>query len=258
MSLGQEPTIDSEVVAADLRAENAKLRVMLACQVSGAHLYADDGEMQDNSTQPFIDFKRDDADTIQAKMIVRAQKSFEDRSTKSDQLTIGDQAQLELDAYSLRNNWPFRMRLSQLIEAHSVLFAKFRKTDAERSKELEQLRENVAKQARESVVDGEYVAMSRLQHMTLSEIVSRCMDQGIDGDEIVADHTVIDYTNYKGERGFRNIQPERLRFGATEYHPEKQWLLEAYDLDKEATRTFAVRDIHSWRGNFRWLTQWLP
>lgn len=57
----------------------------------------------------------------------------------------------------------------------------------------------------------------------------------------------IDYTNYRGERGVRLIQPERIWFGATEWHPSPQWLLEAYDLEKSASRTFAMLDIHSWQ-----------
>jgi predicted DNA-binding transcriptional regulator YafY len=59
----------------------------------------------------------------------------------------------------------------------------------------------------------------------------------------------IDYTNWKGERRVRRIipKPEQFFFGVTEYHKEPQWLLKAFDVEKKAERTFAMRDIHSWR-----------
>lgn len=54
----------------------------------------------------------------------------------------------------------------------------------------------------------------------------------------------IDYTNYKGVRGERVIEPLGIRWGSTEYHREPQWLLDATDVEKGALRTFAVKDIH--------------
>lgn len=56
----------------------------------------------------------------------------------------------------------------------------------------------------------------------------------------------IDYTNYRGERGFRFIVPMTMYFSCTTFHPERQWLLDAWDCEKETYRTFAVKDIHSW------------
>lgn len=57
----------------------------------------------------------------------------------------------------------------------------------------------------------------------------------------------IDYTNWKNERSVRRIVPINVYFGSNQYHPEQQWLLEATDLDKNAPRTFAMKDIHSWK-----------
>jgi len=57
---------------------------------------------------------------------------------------------------------------------------------------------------------------------------------------------VIDYTNYRGERARRRILPNRLWFGAAEWHPEPQWILDAWDIEKGAIRSFAMRDVHSW------------
>lgn len=64
---------------------------------------------------------------------------------------------------------------------------------------------------------------------------------------------VIDYTNHRGERRERTVRPDRylgmaaLFFGATEHHPGEQWVLHAWDYEKQAWRTFAMKDIHSWR-----------
>ena len=62
---------------------------------------------------------------------------------------------------------------------------------------------------------------------------------------------VIDYTNHRGERAKRTIRPEAVAgrivwFGSTEHHRESQWLLSAWDYSKQAMRTFAMKDIHSW------------
>jgi predicted DNA-binding transcriptional regulator YafY len=55
------------------------------------------------------------------------------------------------------------------------------------------------------------------------------------------------YTNYKGETGLRTIIPKEIIFNSNEYHKEEQWLLIAFDLDKNAERTFALKDIKSWK-----------
>jgi predicted DNA-binding transcriptional regulator YafY len=59
---------------------------------------------------------------------------------------------------------------------------------------------------------------------------------------------VIRYTNYRGETTLRRIIPRAIRFASTEWHPAEQWLLDAYDLDKGAVRTFAMKDILEWLG----------
>ena len=53
----------------------------------------------------------------------------------------------------------------------------------------------------------------------------------------------IDYVNWKGERAKRLIVPGRVHFGVTEWHPEEQYLLDAHDVEKDAQRTFALKDI---------------
>ena len=57
---------------------------------------------------------------------------------------------------------------------------------------------------------------------------------------------VINYTNWKGVTSFRRIIPKKIFFGSTEWHKEEQWLLEALDVDKNAYRSFAIKDIKSW------------
>jgi len=54
------------------------------------------------------------------------------------------------------------------------------------------------------------------------------------------------YKNYKGEITYRTIIPKSIKFMATEWHPEEQWILTAFDLDKNADRGFAIIDIKEW------------
>jgi predicted DNA-binding transcriptional regulator YafY len=68
-----------------------------------------------------------------------------------------------------------------------------------------------------------------------------------DRDAVPNAAITIDYTNYRGERGLRRIIPDQISFGSNEWHPELQWLLLAWDIEKQADRLFAVRDIHSWK-----------
>ncbi len=53
-----------------IRLENQQLRWML-CVSYSRHPYLDDGEMQDNSTLPHIDFRRDPISEIKRKMAER-------------------------------------------------------------------------------------------------------------------------------------------------------------------------------------------
>lgn len=51
------------------------------------------------------------------------------------------------------------------------------------------------------------------------------------------------YTNYKGVVSSRNATVIGLHYGSTEYHPETQWLLEGFDLDKNVIRVYALKDM---------------
>ncbi|GAA4241522.1 hypothetical protein [Winogradskyella damuponensis] len=53
------------------------------------------------------------------------------------------------------------------------------------------------------------------------------------------------YTNWRGETGIRNIVPVKIYYGSTEWHKEDGWLMEAFDLDREAIRVYSMKDIKS-------------
>ena len=54
------------------------------------------------------------------------------------------------------------------------------------------------------------------------------------------------YTNWKGITSYRNIIPKSVEFKSTDWHKEEQWILNAFDLDKNADRGFALKDIKEW------------
>lgn len=57
--------------------------------------------------------------------------------------------------------------------------------------------------------------------------------------------TVI-YTNYKNRTSVRKIIPKDIYFGHAEWYPEEQWLMTVYDVDKQAERIFAMKNIKAW------------
>src|ERR1700733_867278 len=56
----------------------------------------------------------------------------------------------------------------------------------------------------------------------------------------------VKYTNYRGETAVRTIIPLKLYVGSTEYHPGEQWLLEVWDVERDALRVYALKDISEW------------
>lgn len=60
-----------------------------------------------------------------------------------------------------------------------------------------------------------------------------------DTDEIIN----IVYKNWRHETAKRKIRPKKIWFGSTKWHPDKQWFLRAVDIEKNAERDFALRDI---------------
>ena len=54
------------------------------------------------------------------------------------------------------------------------------------------------------------------------------------------------YTNWQGFTSYRNIIPKSIEFKSTDWHKEEQWILNAFDVDKQADRGFAIKDIKEW------------
>lgn len=54
------------------------------------------------------------------------------------------------------------------------------------------------------------------------------------------------YKNHRGEVRERLVEPFRVFYGATSWH-STQWILTALDVEKNAWRHFALKDISNWR-----------
>ncbi len=65
---------------------------------------------------------------------------------------------------------------------------------------------------------------------------------GVEGRPDAPCH-IVEYTNWRGETARRTIIPIRMWWGKTEWHPQEQWMLTAWDVEKEATRDFAWQDM---------------
>lgn len=63
--------------------------------------------------------------------------------------------------------------------------------------------------------------------------------------KIISRGTVIefDYVNWRGVSGHRKAEVMSTFYGSTEHHPEEQWLLKGYDMNKDAVRIFGMRDM---------------
>ena len=51
------------------------------------------------------------------------------------------------------------------------------------------------------------------------------------------------YKNWEGKIAVRTVQPIKLWYGKTRWHPQEGWLLKAHDLDKNEERDFSIKDI---------------
>lgn len=60
---------------------------------------------------------------------------------------------------------------------------------------------------------------------------------------VIGEPARIIYTNYRGETAERSITPKRVWYGISDWHPEPQWFLTAFDHDKNADRDFALTDF---------------
>ena len=53
----------------------------------------------------------------------------------------------------------------------------------------------------------------------------------------------VKYKNYQGITSIRTIIPQQIHYGSTDYHKEDQWLLDVFDVEKDALRTYALMNI---------------
>jgi hypothetical protein len=51
------------------------------------------------------------------------------------------------------------------------------------------------------------------------------------------------YRNWQGVTADRCARIISLVYGSTDWHPEPQWLLKAFDFEKQAERLFAIKDM---------------
>lgn len=59
-------------------------------------------------------------------------------------------------------------------------------------------------------------------------------------------HVTFTYKNHREETSVRLVRPLMIAFGSNAYHPKPQWLMHAWDIQKGAERTFAMKDIKDW------------
>lgn len=53
----------------------------------------------------------------------------------------------------------------------------------------------------------------------------------------------IGYVNYNGVASIRTIVPLKLHYGTNEYYKTPQWIIEAWDVGKQAARSFALANV---------------
>lgn len=54
------------------------------------------------------------------------------------------------------------------------------------------------------------------------------------------------YRNHAGIQAWRTIVPVAFRYGISDHHKDAQWLVYAWDVEKMAERTFALKDVIKW------------
>lgn len=62
---------------------------------------------------------------------------------------------------------------------------------------------------------------------------------GIEEDNLIE----FDYVNWKGEYSPRTVIVDSFFYGSNDWHIEPQWLMKAWDLQKEDFRVFAMKDM---------------
>lgn len=60
---------------------------------------------------------------------------------------------------------------------------------------------------------------------------------------IMQELLIFKYKNWEGKTAIRTVQPIKIWYGKTRWHPKLQWFLKALDLEKNEKRDFAVLEI---------------
>ncbi len=61
--------------------------------------------------------------------------------------------------------------------------------------------------------------------------------------EVLPQTLSFSYTNWRGETALRRVEVITIWFGSTKWHPDKQWLMRAIDVDRGEARDFAMKDM---------------
>lgn len=66
---------------------------------------------------------------------------------------------------------------------------------------------------------------------------------------VSGDPVTLTYRNWRGEVAERTITPLRVWFGSTDWHPDPQWLLTAWDAEKVKPLVWTRADLTAWGEN---------
>jgi len=58
---------------------------------------------------------------------------------------------------------------------------------------------------------------------------------------------LINYTNWRGERRWRQVRPIRIAYEKSKWHSQTQWIMHAFDCETETNREFSMMNIHEWK-----------
>lgn len=62
--------------------------------------------------------------------------------------------------------------------------------------------------------------------------------------DVVLDRAIkVIYSNWRGEKATRTIVPLSLYWGKSEWHPQEQWMIRVWDVDRNDYREYAFKDI---------------
>lgn len=70
-------------------------------------------------------------------------------------------------------------------------------------------------------------------------------ERGYIKNVVIGEHSWIrfDYVNWKGEASTRNVIVKKIFYGSNQWDKEEQFLMRAWDLEKNDFRDFAMKDM---------------